>query len=141
MAKWISTTMLGVTIVTMAAGATTAQEVEALSPTEAEAPIYDPPGYYGMAWGVPSFGVPRLSSRFATPFGGVGYGYGLAPYSYLPGPHGAGLWRPGFVEPGYFHARGMYRTFPIPRGAIQPAPGVPVGYYAPSLGPPIFPRP
>lgn len=112
-----------------------------LAPDPASAPIYDPPGYYGMAWGVPSYGVPRTYSNFASPFGGVGYGYGYAPYALLPGPYGGALWRPGFIEPGYVYAQGAYRTYPIPRGAVPPPPGVPVGYYAPALGPPMFYRP
>jgi hypothetical protein len=124
----------GALLLVVAATGATAQVTE-VGP--APAPIYDPPGYYGMAWGVPSFGVPRSYSNFASPFGGVGYGYGYSPYALLPGPLGGAMWRPGFIEPGYFYAQGAYRTFPIPRGAVSPPPSVPVGFYAPSLGPPM----
>jgi len=103
--------------------------------------IYRPPAFYGMAYGSPSYGVPRAYSNFATPYGGYGYGNGPAPFALVPGPYGAQLWRPGFVEPGYFYARNAYWTYPLPRGSVWPAPGVPVGYYAPSLGPPMFYRP
>ncbi|WP_169977064.1 hypothetical protein [Tautonia rosea] len=105
------------------------------------APIYDAPGYYGMAWGVASYGVPRTHSNFATPFGGVGYGYGYDPYVLLPGSFGASLWRPGSVNPGDYSAPGRYSTFPIPRGGVTPPWGVPVGFYAPALGPPIIVQP
>ncbi|QDV32631.1 hypothetical protein [Tautonia plasticadhaerens] len=129
-------------LLTMIAGPASAQVAGGVAPPDpASAPIYDPPGYYGMAWGVPSFGVPRAYSNFASPFGGVGYGYGYSPYALLPGPYGGALWRPGFIEPGYFYAQGAYSTYPIPRGAVTPPPGVPVGYYAPALGPPMFFRP
>ncbi|RUL81756.1 hypothetical protein [Tautonia sociabilis] len=119
-----------------------ARQAEAApAPLAGSAPIYDPPGFYGMAWGVPSSGVPRVTSNFASPFGGVGYGYGFDPYRLLPGPFGTSLWRPGFIEPGYFDAPGAYSTFPVPRGGVIPSPGVPVGFYAPVLGPPMFDRP
>src|SRR4051794_3339422 len=55
---------------------------------------YASPGYYGTGYGVPAFGVPRMYSAFSSPYG-LGYGYGYAPYNYLPGAFGIGLWRPG----------------------------------------------
>ncbi len=104
------------------------------------APIYDAPGYYGMSWGSRSFGVPRTHSNFTSPFGGVGYGYGFDQYHLSPGRFGVGLWRPSFANQNLAQG-GLYRTFPVPRGGYFPPPGVPVGYYAPSLGGPIFVRP
>src|SRR4051812_15445423 len=61
---------------------------------------YAAPGYYGMAYGSASFGVPRTYSAFSSPYG-LGYGYGYAPTGFLPGPYGIQLWRPGFSTPGY----------------------------------------
>lgn len=123
----------------VAGGGAAAAEEPATLPTVAPL-VYAPPGYYGMAWGVPSYGVPRLTSNFASPFGGVGYGNGYGVYTPLPGPYGAELWRPSdpYSSRQWF---GGYRTFPIPRNGINPPPDVPVGYYAPSLGPsPIAPH-
>lgn len=105
------------------------------------APVYDPPGYYGMAWGVPSYGVPRTASNFSSPFSSVGYGYGYNPYHLMPGRFGASLWRPGELDPGFGFAQGSYRTFPITRGGVTPPSGVPVGFYAPRLGPPMITQP
>ena len=45
-----------------------------------------------MAYGVPSFGVPRTYSVYSSPYG-AGYGYGYAPASFLPGRYGVGMWR------------------------------------------------
>ncbi len=106
-----------------------------------DAPIYDAPGNYGMAYGHASYGVPRTYSQFNSPFGGVAYGFGLAPYSYLPGPFGADLWRPGFAVPGYAYGSSMYlgyRTYPAPLGPTAGVLGPPVGFYAPAFGPPGF---
>lgn len=132
--------LLGTVIAMGTVQVSPAQTVD-LTGTPMAAPIYDPPGYYGMAWGVPSYGVPRTHSNFATPFGGVGYGYGYDPYVLLPGSFGASLWRPGSSDPGDYAAPGRYSTFPIARGGVTPPSGVPVGYYAPALGPPIVVQP
>lgn len=97
---------------------------------------YAAPGYYGMSYGSPSVGMPRTYTTFASPYGG-GYGYGYAPYGLLPGRYGVGLWRPGFVTPGYLYGASYYRTFPVPYGPnayVGPAP--PIGLYAPGFGPP-----
>jgi len=119
----------------------TAEERRDHAPPGSFEAIHRPPASYGTAYGSPSYGVPRTYSNFASPFGGYGYSNGPAPFGLVPGPYGAQLWRPGFVEPGYFYARNIYWTYPLPRGSVWPAPGVPVGYYAPSLGPPMFVRP
>jgi len=96
---------------------------------------YAAPGNYGMAYGSMSYGVPRTYTSFSSPYG-AGYGYGYAPYGLLPGSYGVGLWRPGFVTPGYVYGASYYRTFPVPyaSGASSLAP--PVGVYAPGFGPP-----
>src|SRR4051794_13206780 len=65
-------------------------------------PYYAAPGNYGMAYGSPSFGLTRTYTSFSSPYG-AGYGYGYAPYGLLPGRYGVGLWRPGFVAPGYLY--------------------------------------
>lgn len=98
---------------------------------------YAAPGLYGMAFGSPSVGLTRTYTSFSSPYGG-GYGYGYAPYGMLPGRYGVGLWRPGFVAPGYaYGASYYYRTFPIPASVsgITPLPAPPVGVYAPGFGP------
>jgi hypothetical protein len=80
--------------------------------------------------------MPLAYSSFASPYGG-GYGYGYGPYGLLPGRYGVGLWRPGFVSPGYTYgaAYGGYRTFPVPYVAGAPVATPPVGVYAPAYGP------
>ena len=100
-------------------------------------PYYAAPGLYGMMLGTPSYGSVRTFSEFSSPYGG-GYGYGYAPNGLLPGRYGVGLWRPGFVAPGYVYGASYYsyRTFPVPYGAgTPPLPPPPVGAYAPGYGP------
>jgi len=96
---------------------------------------YAAPGNYGMAYGSMSVGVPRTYSAFSSSYG-AGYGYGYAPYGLLPGRYGVGLWRPGFVAPGYVYGASYYRTFPVPYGSGASVPVPPVGAYAPGFGPP-----
>jgi len=95
------------------------------------------PDLYGTSWGVASYGSIRTYSTFSSPYGG-GYGYGYPPYSYLPGWYGVGLWRPGFVSPGYVYGASYYRTFPVPYRPLVPSYGPPLGYYAPGFGPPAY---
>jgi hypothetical protein len=97
------------------------------------------PGFYGMAYGSMSVGVPRTYTTFSSPYGGGGYGYGYAPYGLLPGRYGVGLWRPGFVTPGYVYGASYYRTFPVPYSSAVSVATPPVGLYAPGFGPPSPP--
>lgn len=100
---------------------------------------YGAPGYYGMSYGVPSYGVPRTYSSFSSPYG-VGYGYGYPPYGYMPGKFGVELWRPGFSVPGYVYGGPTsYRTFPVQTWPNPSGYGPPVGAYAPSFGPSPIP--
>ena len=96
---------------------------------------YAAPGNYGMAYGSMSAGLPRTYTTFSSPYGG-GYGSGYAPYGLLPGRYGVGLWRPGFVTPGYVFGASYYRTFPVPYTTSAPNSPVPIGYYAPGFGSP-----
>jgi hypothetical protein len=96
------------------------------------------PGYYGMAFGSPSAGMPRTYTSFSSPYG-PGYGYGYAPYGLLPGRYGVGLWRPGLVTPGYAYGGSYYWTFPVPYNSAWAGPTAPVGLYAPAFGPPSPP--
>jgi hypothetical protein len=100
-------------------------------------PYFAAPGMYGMMLGSPSYGSVRTYTEFSSPFGG-GYGYGYAPYGLLPGRYGVGLWRPGFVAPGYAYGASYYsyRTFALPFGTMASTP--PVGLYAPAFGPPAL---
>ncbi len=97
---------------------------------------FEAPGMYGVAYGYPSFGVPRTYTSFSSSYG-AGYGYGYAPYGFVPGRYGVGLWRPGFVAPGYIYGASYYRTFPVPYrpygGSVPP-----LGLYAPGYGPPGY---
>lgn len=97
------------------------------------------PGLYGMAWGSPSFGLKRTYTEFSSPYG-LGYGYGYAPYGLMPGRYGVGLWRPGFVAPGYVYGASYYRSFALPATVtgVNPLPPPPVGVYAPGFGPGTF---
>jgi hypothetical protein len=100
-------------------------------------PIYTAPGYYGTLYGVPNYGAKQAYSRFASPYGGPGYGLGYDPYSILPGSAGKGIWSPDYAVLGYSDSSGPYRTFraiPVPEyPSYLPA----FGYYAPAFGPPF----
>jgi hypothetical protein len=104
------------------------------------------PGLYGMSYGFASYGMPQTYTVFSA-YPGPSYGSTFPPYGILPGRFGVGLWRPGFVAPGYVYGASYYyppnslsyRTFavgssygsPLNRFASPP----PVGVYAPALGP------
>ncbi len=108
------------------------------------------PGLYGMSYGFASYGMPQTYTVFSA-YPGPSYGSNYPPYGILPGRYGAGLWRPGFVAPGYVYGAAAYpydsyasgsysyRTFAV--GASpgyagnQPGAPPPVGVYAPALGP------
>jgi hypothetical protein len=94
------------------------------------------PTLYGTSWGVASFGIPRTYTTFSSPYG-AGYGYGYQnSYGVLPGRYGSGLWRPGFVAPGYTYGAAYgYNTFPYPYKAGGPMYGPSIGVYAPGFGP------
>lgn len=107
------------------------------------------PGWYGTSYGFASYGFPQTYSVFSA-YPGPSYGNNYPPYGLLPGRYGVGLWRPGYVTPGYAYGASYYpssgfsyRTFPVMYGsagrAMDPAP--PFGYYAPSFGPGPDPRP
>ncbi|MDG3006913.1 hypothetical protein [Paludisphaera mucosa] len=101
------------------------------------------PGMYGTSYGVASYGVPRTYTSFSAQPWSSYYGSNLPSPGYMPGRFGVGLWRPGFVAPGYVYgaptAAGSYRTFPVVAGTgltpDQIAPPPPIGVYAPALGP------
>jgi hypothetical protein len=104
------------------------------------------PGLYGMSYGFASYGMPQTYSVFSA-YPGPSYGTNYPPYGILPGRFGLGLWRPGFVAPGYAYGASYYypadalsyRTFAVgsgPGGPVYPvASPPPVGVYAPALGP------
>ena len=97
------------------------------------------PGLYGTSLGTASYGSVRTYSEFSSPYGG-GYGYGYAPSGFIPGPYGAGLWRPSTVQtPLYNAAYQSYRTFPVPYVAGVSAVTPSIGFYAPAFGPPYPP--
>jgi len=108
------------------------------------------PGLYGMSYGFASYGMPQTYSIFSA-YPGPSYGTNYPPYGILPGRFGVGLWRPGFVAPGYVYGAAAfpydsyasgsysYRTFAVGAGSGYPAYQIaappPVGVYAPALGP------
>lgn len=120
-----------------AAGPARAQFVGGVVQTYQAGSAYGAPGFYGVGYGVPSYGLIRTYSAYSSPYG-PGYGYGYSPSSYLPGQYGVGLWRPGFVAPGYVYGASNYRTFPVPYPPLVPSYGPPLGYYAPGFGPPAY---
>lgn len=95
--------------------------------------VFGAPGYYGVAYGMASYGIPRTYTAFSSPYG-AGYGYGYAPYAYMPGRFGAGLWQPGAGGGGYVDSYSGYRTFSVPHHPEVVPP--PLGFYAPGYGPP-----
>ncbi len=102
------------------------------------------PGWYGTSYGFASYGMPQTFSVFSA-YPGPSYGSNFPPYGLLPGRYGVGLWRPGYVAPGYVYGASYYpssgfayRTFPLQYGAPSGAltsPAPPMGVYAPALGP------
>lgn len=108
------------------------------------------PGLYGMSYGFASYGMPQTYSVFSA-YPGPSYGSNYPAYGILPGRYGVGLWRPGFVAPGYVYGSASfpydsyasgsysYRTFGVGAGsgysAARTASPPPVGVYAPALGP------
>jgi hypothetical protein len=101
------------------------------------------PGNYGMSYGFASYGMPQTYSVFSA-MPGPSYGTTYPPYGLMPGKFGVGLWRPGFVAPGYVYGASYYypalgnsyRTFAVNNGTgFQSGPLPPVGLYAPALGP------
>ena len=92
-------------------------------------------GLYGTSYGVASFGVPRTYSTYSSSYG-AGYGYGYPAYGFIPSKFGVGLWRPGFVAPGYVYGSANgYRTFPYPYTPGGPMYGPSIGVFAPGFGP------
>jgi hypothetical protein len=101
------------------------------------------PGWYGTSYGFASYGMPQTYSVFSA-YPGPSYGTNYPPYGLLPGRYGVGLWRPGYVAPGYVYGASYYpssgfsyRTFPLSYGAPSRsmAPPPSFGAYAPALGP------
>ena len=129
--------LVGGILTVAAAGSVRAQVAGGVVQTYEATSIYGAPGQYGVSFGVPSYGLTRTYTEYSSPYG-PGYGYGYAPYSFLPGRYGVELWRPGFAAPGYVYGASSYRTFPVPVRATGPGSGPPVGYYAPGFGPPAF---
>jgi hypothetical protein len=94
------------------------------------------PGNFGTSYGFASYGVPRTFTTFSA-FPGPAYGNNYPTYGVLPGRFGAGLWRRGFVAPGYVYGAPAYGTFPVPVSGVTVTPVAPppIGVYAPRYGP------
>jgi hypothetical protein len=104
------------------------------------------PGLYGMSYGFASYGMPQTYTVFSA-YPGPSYGSNYPPYGVMPGRFGVGLWRPGFVAPGYVYGASYYyppnayayRTFAVAPGVASDgrrlSPPPPVGVYAPAFGP------
>jgi hypothetical protein len=136
MRQFLWTIVVGAAV-TATAGTARAQLYGQMVGQSGLAPYYQAPGNFSTTWGVPSFGIPRTYSQFASPYG-AGYGFGYYPYTVLPGYYGARLWRPGFAVPGYFYGAGYYGTVSTPYRPLTNGMAVPFGYYAPGFGPPSF---
>ena len=100
------------------------------------------PGLYGTSYGFAGYGIPRTYTTFSA-YPGPFYGSNLRGYGFLASRYGSGLWRPGFVAPGYVYGAPTvggfsYRTFPVVYGTGlapgQIAPPPPMGVYAPTYG-------
>jgi hypothetical protein len=121
----------------LAAGTSDARAQDPSGPPHASI-YYAAPGLYATTYGSPSFKVPRTYSSFSSPYG-VGYGYGYRPTTFLPGPFGVGLWRPGSGL-GYGPGSSIYSTFAVPPAGYPVAipAHAPIGAYAPGFGPSPF---
>jgi hypothetical protein len=122
-----------------------AQGAGGYSPSYRVSEYLGAPGLYGMSYGFASYGMPQTYTVFSA-YPGPSYGSNYPPYGILPGRYGVGLWRPGFVAPGYVYGASYYyppssfsyRTFRMGYNPGVPVNGVappPVGLYAPYLGP------
>ena len=122
-----------------------AQGVAGYSPSYRVSDYLGSPGLYGMSYGFASYGMPQTYTVFSA-YPGPSYGSNYPPYGILPGRYGVGLWRPGFVAPGYVYGASYYyppssfsyRTFHLGYNPGVPVNGIappPVGVYAPYLGP------
>jgi hypothetical protein len=60
------------------------------------------PGWYGTSYGFASYGFPQTYSVYSA-FPASSYAANYPPYGLLPGRYGVGLWRPGYVAPGYVY--------------------------------------
>ncbi len=129
----------------LATGAADAQVLGGYSPSYRVSDYLGAPGLYGMSYGFASYGMPQTYSVFSA-YPGPSYGSNFPPYGIMPGRYGVGLWRPGFVAPGYVYGASYYyppssfsyRTFAVGYNPGVPVNGVappPVGVYAPALGP------
>jgi hypothetical protein len=128
-----------------AAAEADAQVVAGYSPSYRVSDFLGAPGTYGMSYGFASYGMPQTYSVFSA-YPGPSYGSNFPPYGIMPGRYGVGLWRPGFVTPGYIYGASYYyppsnfsyRTFALgynPGVLVNGAPLPPVGLYAPARGP------
>jgi len=129
----------------LATGKADAQVAGGYSPSYRVSDYLGAPGLYGMSYGFASYGMPQTYSVFSA-YPGPSYGSNFPPYGVMPGRYGVGLWRPGFVAPGYVYGASYYyppssfsyRTFAVGYNPGVPVNGVappPVGVYAPALGP------
>ena len=136
---------VGVLQLGLAAVEAEAQVVAGYSPSYRVSDWLGAPGNFGMSYGFASYGMPQTYSVFSA-YPGPSYGSNFPPYGILPGRFGVGLWRPGFVTPGYVYGASYYyppsnfsyRTFALgynPGVPVNGAPLPPVGVYAPALGP------
>ena len=97
--------------------------------------------FMARAWALPVTACLEPTPRSRP--SGPSYGSNLPAYGFLPGRYGVGLWRPGFVAPGYVYGEPTsgysYRDLPVVYGtgltAGQIAPPPPMGVYAPAFGP------
>jgi|SRR5579864_291904 len=132
------TTVLGAAMIGTTPSPARAQIYGGLASPDEVGSYYGAPGYYGTAWGYPSYGWPRTYTVFSSPYG-AGYAYGYYPSYTMAGYFGVRLWRPGFAAPGYLYGAGNYGTFASPSLALKrgyPPPSI--GWYAPGFGPPPF---
>ena len=135
MRRLLSVGIVGIALALMPGSAARAQAPLA-APYRMNA-IFSAPGLYGTSYGSPSFGMARTYSEFSSPYGG-GYGYGLGAYGLPPSKYGVGLWRPGFVAPGYAYGASYYQTYSVPYTTATGFNGPPFGVYAPGFGPTAY---
>jgi hypothetical protein len=137
--------IVGMLQLALASGEANAQVVGGYSPSYRVSDYLGAPGLYGMSYGFASYGMPQTYSVFSA-YPGPSYGSNFPPYGIMPGRYGVGLWRPGFVAPGYVYGASYYyppssfsyRTFAVGYNPGVPVNGVappPVGVYAPAFGP------
>src|SRR5271156_4484414 len=134
---WLRTAAIGAAVIGLGSGAREANAQAIVGgPYSSSYRVSDylgAPALYGMSYGFASYGMPQTYTVFSA-YPGASYGSNFPPYGILQNRRfGVGLWRPGFVAPGYAYGASYYyypsdslsyRTFAVGSGYGSPVNGI-----------------